>query len=61
MAFPTNPSTNQVYTVNGMTYKYIGGAWVVKGAIAGPIGIQGIQGPIGATFTMVGTTLNITT
>lgn len=51
ISFPLNPTLNQVYTYNGLTWRWDGEGWEPGVAIGstGATGIQGIQGPIGAT------------
>jgi hypothetical protein len=47
--FPDSPTTNQIFTVDDLTWIYNGTAWdtVVSAAIAGPTGPTGPQGPNG--------------
>ena len=50
MAFPINPSINQLHTVNNRVWSYNGYAWDSLGnGATGATGSQGIQGPTGAT------------
>jgi hypothetical protein len=43
--FPATPTLNQVYTANGVSYKWDGTSWINN--TSGPAGYTGSQGPIG--------------
>ena len=49
--FPSSPSVNDVYTANGISYKWDGTVWkrVSATGAQGPTGATGSQGPTGAT------------
>ena len=51
--FPNSPNTNDVYTANGISYKWDGTVWKRVSATGaqgptGPTGSQGSTGPTGA-------------
>ena len=48
--FPASPSTNDIHTENGVSWKWTGSAWTRLGdpGVAGAVGAQGAQGVQGA-------------
>lgn len=59
MAFPINPSINQLHTVNTRVWSYNGYAWESYNiGLTGPTGPQGIPGPTGPTGAAGSTTLD---
>ena len=48
--FPASPSTNDIHTENGVSWKWNGSAWTRLGDVGaqGAQGAQGVQGAVGA-------------
>ena len=46
--FPNSPSTNDVYTANGVSFKWNGTIWQRISASTGAQGSTGSSGPTGA-------------
>ena len=61
--FPASPSTNDIHTENGVSWKWNGSAWTRLGDVgaqgaqgaAGSTGAQGVQGAAGSTSYNAGT------
>ena len=45
--FPNNPSTNDEYTANSVTWKWDGAVWRRQTGVGAPTGPQGVQGTQG--------------
>lgn len=54
--FPSAPTLNQVYTANGVSYKWDGVSWINN--TSGPSGYTGSQGPMGDIPTTFETLAN---
>jgi hypothetical protein len=48
ISFPLNPTLNQVYTYNGLSWRWDGEGWE-PGVAIGATGATGVAGPVGAT------------
>ena len=52
--FPNSPSTNDVYTANGVSFKWTGTIWQRISASTGAQGSSGPTGPTGAQGAAAG-------